>query len=143
MKPTKTAQDLIDSETKRVEEAKARQTEKLEDLIVFKGLNGESMDHFRTRLRQVFDNYVTHRHRTGIDVPEFPASCTETGPVVADLEKLIKSIADEETFDAWLKANLEACCNDRFEDIMDLVEVNMPMLEEMQNERDDLIEFLY
>ena len=58
------------------------QDEKLEDLIVFKGLNEESMDHFRIRLRQVFDNYVSHRQRTGIDVPEFPDSCTDTSPVV-------------------------------------------------------------
>ena len=143
MEPTNIAQGLIDSETKRVEEAKAAQADKLEDLIIFKGLNGESMDHFRDRLRQVFDNYVTHRHRTGITVPEFPAACENTATVVTELEALIKSIADEETFDAWLKANLEACCNDRFEDLTDLIEVNMPMLETLQMERDDLIAFLH
>ena len=62
----------------------------LESLIVFKGLNGESMDHFRERLRAVFDSYVTHRKRNNIEVPEFPASCADTSSVISELEDLIK-----------------------------------------------------
>ena len=56
---------------------------------------------------------------------------------------MITSVANEETYNAWLGANLDACCDDRFEDIMDLIEVNMPALEEMQTERDDIISFMY
>ena len=57
----------------------------LEDLIVFKGLNNEDMDAFSTRLRNVFDLYVTHRRGTGIEMPNFPPGCTDTQTVSDNL----------------------------------------------------------
>ena len=99
MIPTEAAQKLIDSESHRVQDATDAQQQKLEDLIVFKGLNNESMLHFSTRLREVFDNYVTHRRNTGITLPQFPAGCTDTATVVEDLGKLVTDIANEETYD--------------------------------------------
>ena len=64
--------------------------ETLESLIVFKGLHEETMDHFKIRLRQVFDGYVSHRRRSDIEVPEFPDSCSNTAPMISELEDLIK-----------------------------------------------------
>ena len=56
----------------RVAAATDRQLEVLEPLIVFKGLHDEDMAAFSIRLRDVFDNIVTHRVRTNIDVPVVP-----------------------------------------------------------------------
>jgi hypothetical protein len=83
--PTGEAQALIDSETARIADAQVAQQAALEALFVFKGIAGETVPQFETRLRTVFDRYVTHRRNTGIVVPTFPAGCTETAPVAAEL----------------------------------------------------------
>ena len=130
-------EELLVSELPRIADAQARQEEKLADLFIFKGLHQESPDHFARRLRQVFDNYVTHRRKTGVVMPQFPDSCDEgTNAVASDLNDLLARIADEETYDSWLKANLDACCDDRFEGLMDHLERHAPELEDLQDQRD-------
>lgn len=141
--PTGEAQGLIDSETARIGEAQAAQQTALEALLVFKGIAGETLPQFETRLRTVFDRYVTHRRNTGIVVPTFPAGCSATAPVAAELEALIESIADEETFLKWLEANLRACCDDREEDIQALIATHAPSVAGLQEERDQLVAGLY
>ena len=127
----------------RVETAKAEQQAKLEDLIIFKGLYQETVEHFGKRLRLVFDNYVSHRRSTGIKIPSYPASCVETQDVIDDLTDLIEKIANEETFNSWLGANLDACCDDRYDDITLMIEKYMPMLRNLKGERDDILMFLH
>jgi DNA repair protein RadC len=78
MDPTADTQAVIDGETPRIGEAMLAQEEVLEPLIVFKGLHDETMDEFSARLREVFDNFVTHRRNTGIVVPNFPSGCSTT-----------------------------------------------------------------
>ena len=141
--PTGEAQALIDSETTRIADAKAAQQTALEALLVFKGIAGETLPQFETRLRTVFDRYVTHRRNTGIVVPTFPAGCSATAPVAAELEALIVDIADEETFLKWLEANLRACCDDRDEDIQALIAIHAPSVAGLQQERDQLVAGLY
>jgi hypothetical protein len=141
--PTGDAQALIDSESGRVQAAQDEQVGVLEALMVFKGIHGETLPQFETRLRSVFDKYVTHRSNTHITVPTYPDGCTATDPVVADLEDLISEIADEETFLKWIKANLRACCDDRQDDIEDLVAVHAPMVAGLEARRDELLESLY
>ena len=137
-------EELLISEEPRIADAQARQMDKLADLFIFKGLHEESPDHFARRLRQVFDNYVTHRRKTGITMPQFPDSCDEaTNAVAAELNDLLARIADEETYDSWLKANLDACCDDRFEGLMDHLEKHAPELETLQDERDMMMQFLW
>ena len=81
--PTGEAQALIDSETARIADAQVAQQAALEALFVFKGIAGEDVPQFETRLRTVFDRYVTHRRNTGIVVPSFPHGCTETANVAS------------------------------------------------------------
>ena len=65
-------------------------------------------------------------------MPQFPESCDEgTNAVASELNDLLGRIADEETYDSWLKANLDACCDDRFESVMDLLETHMPELQDL------------
>ena len=129
VEPRAEMEELLLSEAPRIDEAQARQKEKLLDLYVFKGLHDETQEHFERRLRQVFDNYVTHRRKTGVVMPQFPESCDEgTNAVASELNDLLGRIADEETYDSWLKANLDACCDDRLESVMDLLETHMPEL---------------
>ena len=90
------------------------------------------MDHFRLRLRKVFDQYLSHRRNTGIIVPTFPDGCTETSKVADELKELITTISNEETFIFWLDANINAVCGDQSEEITDLIEKHMPTLESMQ-----------
>lgn len=141
--PTGEAQALIDSETARIGDSQVAQQAALEALFVFKGISGETVPQFETRLRTVFDRYVTHRRNTGIVVPTFPAGCTETAPVAAELEALIEDIADEETFLKWLEANLKACCDDREEDITALIAVHAPSVAGLEQERDLLVQGLF
>ena len=141
--PTGEAQAIIDSETPRIAAAQEAQQAALEALFVFKGIAGETVPQFDTRLRTVFDRYVTHRRNTGIVVPTFPAGCTDTAPVVAELEALVEAIADEETFLRWLQANLKACCDDREEDILHLIAVNAPSVAGLEQERDQLVAGLF
>ena len=62
-------------------------------------------------------------------MPEFPEKCDDgTNMVASALNDLLRRIADEETYDSWLKANLDACCDDRLESVMDLLEIHMPEL---------------
>jgi len=111
--------------------------------MVFKGISGETLPQFETRLRLVFDRYVTHRRNTGITVPTFPDGCTATAPVAADLQTLIEEIADEETFLKWVLANLRACCDDREDDISVLIETHAPTVAELEEERDLLVAGLF
>ena len=77
-------------------------------------------------------------------MPEFPEKCDhDTNQVAADLNDLLRRIADEETYDSWLKANLDACCDDRFEGVSDLLEANMPVLQDLQDQRDDMMQFMW
>ena len=76
-------------------------------------------------------------------MPTFPAGCVNAGTKATELEELMRSIADEETFSVWLGANLDACCDDRFEDITELIELHGPTLADMQADREDLVQFLY
>ena len=141
--PTGDAQALIDSETGRVQAAKDEQVGVLEALMVFKGIHGETLPQFETRLRSVFDKYVTHRSNAHIDVPTYPDGCTATDPVVAELQDLITEIKDEETFLKWIKANLRACCDDRQDDIEDLIDEHAPSVAGLEARRDELLESLY
>jgi hypothetical protein len=101
------------------------------------------MEAFSTRLRNVFDQYVTHRRNTGISVPEFPDGCSTTASTAEELSEVILAIADEETYLAWLMANLDACCDDRFDDIGDLIDFHAPTYEDMKEEKDGLLAILY
>ena len=77
-------------------------------------------------------------------MPEFPEKCDhDTNQVAADLNDLLRRIADEETYDSWLKANLDACCDDRFEGVSDLLETHMPVLQDLQDQRDDIMQFMW
>lgn len=115
----------------------------LSALMTFKGIHAETLEQFEVRLRAVFDKYVSHRRNTGISVPEFPAGCTETSPVAAELEDLIAEIADEETFVYWIEANLDACCDDRADDISDLIDIHAPTVAALEAERDEYVSGLY
>lgn len=141
--PTTDAQQSIDDNLARIELAKEEQLAILEPLLVFKGIAGEDLDQFGTRLRDVFDQFVSHRRNTGITVPFFPEGCTETAEVAAALEELIVEIANEETYRMWLQANLNACCDDRYEDILTLIDANIPTLSTFQATRDDLLMDIY
>ena len=58
----------------------------IEPLMVFKGVHDETLEEFSQRLREVFDNFVSHRRNTGIEVPSYPPSCATT--VQADIDDL-------------------------------------------------------
>ena len=77
-------------------------------------------------------------------MPQFPESCDEgTNAVASELNDLLGRIADEETYDSWLKANLDACCDDRLESVMDLLETHMPELQDLQSTRESMMQFLF
>ena len=77
-------------------------------------------------------------------MPQFPEKCDDgTNTVAAELNDLLRRIADEETYDSWLKANLDACCDDRFEGVSDLLEKHMPELQDLQDQRDDIMQFMW
>ena len=76
--PTAEIRSLIESEEYRIDAAIANAEAVLVPLMVFKGLHDEDLEQFSARLREVFDNYVTHRRNTGIELPFFPEVCTDT-----------------------------------------------------------------